>query len=432
MPSLELQKNISSDSFRAGPGAAAGWFGIYYGWCTVAITVLATMLIVGSTNYAFALFVKPVSAELGLSRASINSGMIFFHVGTAIFSPLVGRALDRYSARSIALISAALFGSGMVIIGTTSSLPLMAFCIVFLIAVGSLGCGGLFGAVVVSRWFQQLRGRALAISAMGTSFGGLVVFPIIAVLIDRFGWRLSLIATGLGIWLSVSLLALALRQPPIVAKNATEKLAQDIHWPLRAILRSGQFWIIAVAISLMLGVDGAVLVTVTPYAQERGFSLSEVTSLMMATTLSAIAGKIFIAWVADKIDLRILIVITAFLGVVQCGVFLLTPSYELLLAINFIAGAAIGGTYPLYSAIVAERFGVESYGWVRGLMTPVNSLFTSAILYAIGALYDRDGHYMNGYLTLLICAALAIILILTLKKRDHYRGPDLMVSAQAA
>jgi MFS family permease len=429
-----LPRGDPAEPFFAGPGAAAGWFGIGYGWYTVLITALTTMLVVGSTNYAFALFVRPVSAELDLPRATVNFGLVLFYAGTALFGPFVGRILDRYPIRAVALIGAALFGAGMALIGTTSSVWLIAACIFLPVSIGALGCGGLFGAVVVARWFERHRGRALSISAMGTSFGGLVVFPVVAVLVDRLGWRLALMATGAGVWLLVSALALFLRPLPRPETGGPGRAdrPRDPAWPLLAVLRSLEFWIIAFAISLMLAVDGALLVTLTPYVQDRGFTLGQVTALTTTMTASAIAGKIVIAWIADKADLRVLTAITAALGIVQCGVLLLTPSFTLLLVADCLAGMAVGGTYPLFSAIVAERFGTAAYGWVRGLMSPMTSLFGSGAVYFAGAVYDAEHSYRTAFLVFLVCAAAAMVLILTLKKRDPPAGRALPAAAPVA
>jgi MFS family permease len=433
MAQKTLPRDDSAEAFFAGPGAAAGWFGIFYGWYTVLITALTTMLVVGSTNYAFALFVRPVSADLDLPRATVNSGLVLFYAGTALFGPFVGRILDRYPIRAVALIGAALFGAGMALIGVTSSVWLIAACIFLPVSIGALGCGGLFGAVVVARWFERRRGRALSISAMGTSFGGLVVFPVVAVLVDRLGWRPALLVTGAGVWLLVAALAVFLRPLPRPETGGPGRAdrRRDLAWPLGAVLRSIEFWIIALAISLMLAVDGALLVTLTPYVQDRGFSLGQVAALTTTMTASAIAGKIVIAWVADKADLRVLTAITAALGIVQCGVLLLTPSFALLIGADCLAGLAVGGTYPLFSAIVAERFGTASYGWVRGLMSPMISLFGAGAVYFAGAVYDAEHSYRIAFLVFLTCAAAAMVLILTLKKMQPPTGRAMPVAVSA-
>ena len=232
-----------TDAFFAGSGESAGWFGIGYGWYTVLITALTTMLVVGSTNYAFALFVRPVSAELDLPRATVSSGLVLFYAGTAIFGPFVGRVLDRYPIRSVALIGAALFGAGMALIGTTSSVWLIGglhlSCRFRSARSAAAGCSVPWSS---ARWFGRGAGGRLSISAMGTSFGGLVVFPIVAALVEWLGWRWALIATGGGVWLATSGLMLFLRPLP---RRSEGRVAANEAWPLGAVLRSVEFWIIA-------------------------------------------------------------------------------------------------------------------------------------------------------------------------------------------
>ena len=413
-------RRSAADPFLAGPGESAGWFGVGYGWYIVVITALTTMLVVGSTNYSFGLFVRPVSAELGLARATVNTGLILFLAGTAVFGPFVGRILDRYSMRAVALVGAVLFGGGMALIGLSSSVVLMGLSILLPVSIGALCCGGLFASVVVARWFDGLRGRALAISAIGTSLGGLVVFPIVNLLVTELGWRMALVAVGFGVWLIVSGLALLLRQPPPAEadERRPQRRPRDPAWPLKAVLRSFDFWIVSTAISLMLAIDGALLVTVTPYVQDRGFTTEQVNWLSITMTASAILGKIVIAGIADRTDLRVLTAFTASLGIVQCGVLLLTPSFTLLLVTDCLAGMAVGGTYPMFSALVAERFGTAAYGWVRGLMSPMVALLGSAAVYFVGAVHDAEHSYQTAFLVFLVGAAGAIALIMTLKKQQ--------------
>lgn len=74
---------------------------IYHGWWVVLAGFVCTMMAIGSTTYSFGLFVAPLSTEFGLSRADSNTGFIFLLLGFALWAPLVGRALDRVSARAV-------------------------------------------------------------------------------------------------------------------------------------------------------------------------------------------------------------------------------------------------------------------------------------------------------------------------------------------
>ena len=90
-----------------------------YKWMILAAAFVAQMLAIGSTSFGFALFVKPVSAEFGLSRGDINLGLMLLIVGMALVSPLAGRVLDRFPARWTVLGGSLLFGLGAMLVAVT-------------------------------------------------------------------------------------------------------------------------------------------------------------------------------------------------------------------------------------------------------------------------------------------------------------------------
>jgi hypothetical protein len=73
---------------------------VYYGWYIVAASALVYMIVVGSTYSAFALVVLPVSAEFQLSRADVNTALIFLSIGSSLLAPAISQLLDRFPLRS--------------------------------------------------------------------------------------------------------------------------------------------------------------------------------------------------------------------------------------------------------------------------------------------------------------------------------------------
>ena len=90
---------------------------IYYGWVIVAITAIIFAVVIGASLQSFGLLVLPVSKELGLSRAQMNSGAILLNLGMAVASPFLGRVIDRFPARPIMAASALVFGASLVTLG---------------------------------------------------------------------------------------------------------------------------------------------------------------------------------------------------------------------------------------------------------------------------------------------------------------------------
>lgn len=135
---------------------------IYYGWVIVAITMVILMLLVGCVSNAFGLFVLPVSQDLGLSRAEVNTGYILTTLGGAVAAPVIGRLIDVYPVRRIMLVSAVLFASGLVTVGLSQSVALSGAMLLGPVALGMGGVGAIGSLTIVARWFGVNRGRAMA------------------------------------------------------------------------------------------------------------------------------------------------------------------------------------------------------------------------------------------------------------------------------
>ncbi|MES2158678.1 MAG: MFS transporter [Pseudomonadota bacterium] len=76
------------------------------GWPSVLIAALA--ISVGMTGigfYSLGLFVKPLQAEFGWSRAAVSGAATFQQFGIFLSAPIIGRLADRIGARTIAIAS---------------------------------------------------------------------------------------------------------------------------------------------------------------------------------------------------------------------------------------------------------------------------------------------------------------------------------------
>src|SRR5579863_8947432 len=79
-------------------------------WRLVGVAMIVNMLMVGGIYSAFGLFVLPVSHELGLSRATMNTGLILINLGNTLLPPPIGWILDRVSERLAMVVGAVVLG----------------------------------------------------------------------------------------------------------------------------------------------------------------------------------------------------------------------------------------------------------------------------------------------------------------------------------
>src|ERR1700744_2379450 len=108
----------------------------YYGWLVLAASALCEMLVQGATSYGAGLFVLPLQAEFGLSRANASSAILILFVGAVFIAPGAGKILDRFPIRISVLVGALSFSLALAVIALTHSLWLMAL---MLLAPAALG-----------------------------------------------------------------------------------------------------------------------------------------------------------------------------------------------------------------------------------------------------------------------------------------------------
>jgi MFS family permease len=400
--------------------------GLYYGWWIVVAGFICAMVVVGGTNYAFGLYVKPVTEELGLSRATMNMGMTALLLGMAVASPLVGRLLDRFPKPRVILVGAVLFATGFAILSRARTPWVMGLALLLPTAGGVAACGAFASATTVARWFQRNRGRALGFTAVSSSMGGFVMVPLVTWLILHVGWRNALLVQAALVLVVVGLLALfvirdapATLPPEEALETSAANAGEERAWPMPVLLRSRNFWLILLSVGLMLAIDSAVLVSLPAYGSDVGFTPSQTAFLMSFLTLSAIAGKASVGFLADKVDKRWLMVAVSVCNFLFVLCLLIKPGYGATFVTCSFIGMAIGGALPVYHALVAEHFGSRFFGSVLGLMTTLTLPLNMAAVPFTGAVFDRTGSYDLAFKVFMVGALLSILLIWLVRRNER-------------
>ena len=81
------------------------------GWVIVLTSVLGITVSFGSlVIFTFGVFLKPLSGQFGWSRAEISLAFTLTALMVAVFSPFIGRLVDRVGARKVLLPCVAVYG----------------------------------------------------------------------------------------------------------------------------------------------------------------------------------------------------------------------------------------------------------------------------------------------------------------------------------
>ncbi len=397
----------------------------YFGWVNVAITMVIFMLLVGCLANAFGLFVLPVSQDLGLSRADVNTGYILTVLGGAAMAPFLGRLIDTYPVRRVMLVCALMFAGGMITVGLSQNVWLSAAMLAVPVAAGMGGVGTIGSMAIVARWFKAQRGRAMAISMMGMSLGTIALTPMVGLMIASFGWRQTLVTLGIGMG-TIFVIAIALLRehpgPDDIGPGAAEYLAsrpqpevqQEIGKPLGtlAIVQMPLFLLPSLAAALALSAAQAIMISLVPMAQEAGIGVAQAATLMSMLGATSIAGKFLLVWIGDRVNRSLSLAVMAAATAASSALLIYADSYPMLLASSALLGLAVGSITPALMALLADAVGAASFGSANGIAMLIGAFSGALAMRGAGELYDRTGGYGLMFEVFIGVSLLALVLLL--------------------
>src|SRR5437879_3070049 len=170
---------------------------IFYGWYIVGAGFFANVASSFALASTLSIFLKPLTADLAVSRgvfSLLRSGEGLIGAGVA---PLVGQLVDRYGGRWLLAIGAVIVGDGYLLLGQVESFTQFVVVRLTFVTLGDAMMGSMVVNIIIAQWFLRRRGRALAFSSMGIGFAK-VCMPIVAAsLIVWLGWRQTWMVFGL-------------------------------------------------------------------------------------------------------------------------------------------------------------------------------------------------------------------------------------------
>jgi MFS family permease len=384
-----------------------------YRWLVVAYTLVMQAITVGTLIYCFALFTLPWLEEFDAPRRDVMLAVSMLQVGMGLLSPFAGRALDALPMRALICVGSGAFATGLWLAAHASALwqILLVYGLVFPFAMALTGT--LASQTLVARWFQDNRGLAIGISAMGTNLGGIVLPFVVAGLLPGLGWRDTLIWLG---WAGLALVAplgwlvLGRRPARIAPGEGTASAASPRQWTTRAILGSRLFWIPVVGMLPLNTAFGAVQFNLGAYAKDLGLGPGDAANLIALCSVSMIVGKLFFGGLGDRLDHRYLYWIAAASMSTAMIVLQGEPPLSLVTAGVVCVGLAGGGILPMVGLIHGARFGVASFGRVMGLVMLTVTL-SSLGPFLAGWIFDRTGSYDQAFMLFMLLFLPGILLM---------------------
>jgi len=375
----------------------------------VLTSFLSLFALVGFAFYGLPFFFDFMTKEYGWSRTVITSGNA---VGKLLVGPLfgfiAGWLIDKYGPRKLMMSGVLMMGTALIGLSFADSLPLFYLFYVF----NALGyvCGGpLPCQVLISRWFDKNRGKAMGIAYLGIGAGGTVV-PLLANGLEKnFGWHNSLAILGILVILIAFPLVYFIKGS---ASVSGEHIIKEPSVSVRSILRNRNFYLLGIGSMCAIGVVGGVNQHLKLYLRDLEFTQGEAARIISLVLFSSLIGRVLMGWLADLFRRKYVMILIY--TIVACTIpLLLVPDFTgriYIFAIIF--GIGLGGDYMIIPLMAADLFGVKVLGRIMGIILVADGVAEATFPMLLGSLYDTAGNYRLGFI-LLICVALTGALIIS-------------------
>jgi MFS family permease len=387
------------------------------GQVQVALTsFFALFAIVGLALYGLPFFYDHMVREFGWSRAQVTSGNALSKLIVGpVFGFFAGWIVDRFGPRRLMLAGVVMAGVALIGLGNMNALWMFYF-FYLLNALGYVCAGPLPNQVLLSRWFDKSRGKAMGFAYLGIGIGGFLVFQISAILIRNFGWRYALSALGVLIVVIAFPLAFFVKDSPTATSYKSSGLVktQPIGW----ILSNPRFYLLLIGSMCSIGaVGGTNQHLKLLLGPDLHFSDQQVANVASLVLVSSLVGRLAMGWLADHLPKKYVMLLIYL--IVAVGISLLffasVPGAIYLFAIIF--GIGLGGDYMIIPLMAGEMFGVKVLGRLMGVVLTADGVAEALIPMLVGNLRDRTESYQLSFMVLVGLAAIGAIAVSLLPKK---------------
>lgn len=398
---------------------------------TIAIAAVVMQICLGAV-YGWSVFVKPLvgTYHWPLTRVSLTFtlSVAFLGIGTVIG----GLWMDRVGPRKVATVAGVLYGIGYLVAAWASSTGSlgMLYAGYGVIAGIGMGMGYITPVATIAKWFPDRRGLMTGIAVCGYGAGALVMSPVAAREIVRFGIPATFASLGIVYLILVVASAQFYCNPPEGWRpagwqptSAVARAASTFDFTVPQAMSTWQFWLLWVMLFLNVSAGIMIISQASPMAQQiAGLSALSAAGVVGLISIFNAVGRVFWAWVSDYIGrantyfLLYAIQVVVFFSLVRAH----SPAaFSTCVAI---IGLCYGGGFGVMPSFTADFFGPKFmggiYGWI--LLAWGAGAIPSPIL--IAHVRQSTGMYAPAIHILNIVVLLALVLPILARKRPMPPG----------
>ncbi|MFD1713174.1 MFS transporter [Amnibacterium flavum] len=400
------------------------------------VALVAFLALVGAAGFRAApsALMLPLEGEFGWSRTEISVSVTVNLLLYGLTAPFAAALMNRFGLRAItsgalALVSA---GAALSIFATAPWMLVLTWGVLIGLGTGSMAL--VFAATVADTWFIKSRGLVVGILTAGGATGQLVFLPLIAGLVESYGWRPATLLVAACALAVVPLVLVFLRNRPEdlqvtpfgapenwrPAPRSSGNAARLALSTLGRAAKVRTFWALVAGFAICgATTNGLVGTHFIPSAHDHGMGETTAAGLLAVVGIFDVVGTIASGWLTDRVNPRILLAVYYAgrgVGLLVLPFLLSATVQPPIIVFVVIYGLDWVATVPPTVALCRELFGADGpivFGWVFAS----HQIGAAVAATVAGFIRDSTGEYTIAWFGAAALCVVAAVVSVSITRR---------------
>ncbi|MEE2710337.1 MAG: MFS transporter [Gemmatimonadota bacterium] len=379
----------------------------FYGWVVLGVAIIGLVMTSPGQTYVVSIFIESFIEDLGLSRGMVSSLYAVGTLGGSLALPIVGRSIDRYGVRRMAVAVSILFSIACIYMGYAQNAVMLG---IGFAGLRMLGPGSLYlvSLNAINRWWVRRRGEAIGISGLVTSVVAMGLTPgLVDAMIPEFGWRITYTILGGTLLVFMAPVALVfIRDKPELygmhpdgqplhetGSGSRSQAIEETHWTLGEAARTTPFWLVLLGSSSSAMLGTGLMFHMVSIITDHGMSATLAAWLYLPLSITTAVVTLASGMLIERISIARMAGASLFL---QALALLMAPHLNgIVFAVVYgiVLGASGGLSRTIGGVAWPHFFGRRYLGSITGLTFGIVIASSALGPMIFGIAHDLAGNY---------------------------------------
>jgi MFS family permease len=375
---------------------------VSFGW-------LLTFLSSFGQTFLISLYVPEIVASFKITVGTFGAIFAICTIVSSFIMLTVGHMVDHKSIKKVTFLTIIGLALSSILLGFSYHIVFLFIAVIGLRLTGQ-GLLSHISMTIISKYYDENRGKALSISSLGYSMGEAFFPLIIAFTISLFNWRIAAIASGVALLIYLIRLKYTNlidfdKQLSTEGRPSSLSLMKDY----KKVVFDKRFAVMMPASFALSFVSTAIFFYQYVFVETKGWSLQLYATFFTVYAITRFLFSIFGGLWVDKYTAKKMFryyLVPMSLGLIP---FALMSSIMGAFMFLIMAGITVGLSGTVKSSLIAEIYGTKNLGAIRSIFTMFMVISTALGPLFVGFLIDMGIEFSTIILLLMLFMALIVL-----------------------